>query len=84
VTPAADDLFEVGDSCDLSPSEKARFHSEVVKLLYLAKIVRPEILTAISYLTSRVQYPNKNERHEKIKQSNELPKRYQRSWIKTD
>jgi hypothetical protein len=31
------------------------FHTHVAKLLYLAKRVRPEMLTAISFLTTRVQ-----------------------------
>jgi hypothetical protein len=35
--------------------EAKYFHSHVMKLLYLAKRVRPEILTAVSFLTTRVQ-----------------------------
>ncbi len=31
------------------------FHTHVAKLLYLAKRVRPEMLTAVSFLTTRVQ-----------------------------
>jgi hypothetical protein len=58
-TPTADDLFEVGDSCDLPTPEKARFHSGVAKLPYLAKRLRPKSFTEISYLTSRVQNPMK-------------------------
>ena len=34
---------------------KDKFHSRVAKLLYLAKRVRPDILTAIAFLSTRIQ-----------------------------
>ena len=37
---------------------RKRFHSTVAKLLYLAKRARPDVLTSVSYLTTRVQKCN--------------------------
>jgi hypothetical protein len=54
-TPAADHLFTVRDSPKLLSENAKRFHSIVAKLLYLAKRTRPDILTAVIFLTSRVQ-----------------------------
>jgi hypothetical protein len=45
----------------LGDDDKEFFHSYVAKLLYLAKRVRPELLVAVSYLTKRVNDPNKND-----------------------
>ena len=57
-TPASDNLFKISvDSKALEEDDKSYFHSMVAKLLYLAKRTRPEILTAISWLSSRVQAP---------------------------
>ena len=54
-TPAGTDLFSVDEeSSRLDEAGAEEFHSRVAKLLYLAKRVRPEILPAIIYLTSRV------------------------------
>jgi hypothetical protein len=57
-TPASDDIFTVGTSEPLEKEAASRFHTIVAKLLYLAKRVRPDILLAVSYLTTRVQAPN--------------------------
>jgi hypothetical protein len=58
-TPALSDLFTVDvNSPPLAQDEKEHFHSMVAKLLYLAKRVRPDILTAISFLATRVKEPN--------------------------
>jgi len=55
VTPATSALFDVRDGVPLaSEEERAWFHSYVAKILYLAKRVRPECLTAVSFLTTRV------------------------------
>jgi len=54
-TPAVDHLFTVRDSPKLLSENAKRFHSIVAKLLYLAKRTRPDILTAVIFLTSRVQ-----------------------------
>ena len=57
-TPATGVLFNVDtESAALSKKERERFHSTVAKLLYIAKRVRPDILTAVTALTTRVQDP---------------------------
>lgn len=57
-SPATDSLFEVSeDGVPLIGEEKKRFHSDVAKLLYLAKRTRGQILPAISYLSGRVNHP---------------------------
>lgn len=58
-TPANDDLFNVDDSMELlSVKRKELFHSLVAKLLYMSKRARPDILTAVAFLTTRVLNPN--------------------------
>jgi hypothetical protein len=54
-TPAAEYLFTVRDSPKLEPKKAKIFHSIVAKLLYLGKRTRPDILTAVIFLSSRVQ-----------------------------
>lgn len=55
-TPATSDLFVVDETSALvSEKEKKKFHSMVAKLLYLAKRTRPDILTVISFLATRVK-----------------------------
>jgi hypothetical protein len=57
-TPAADDLFDVDvDSPLLSKTDAKTYHTVTAKLLYLAKRARPDVLTAVSYCTTRVQAP---------------------------
>jgi hypothetical protein len=57
-TPASIGLFDIdNDSPPLDEEGKTRFHTAVAKLLYLAKKVRPDILTAVSFLSTRVQRP---------------------------
>ena len=54
-TPAEMKLFDVNCKNELlSDVERAKFHTVVAKLLYLAKRARPDILLATSYLTTRV------------------------------
>jgi Reverse transcriptase (RNA-dependent DNA polymerase) len=54
-TPGTDGLFEVRETA-LPVSEEVRvwFHKHVAMILYLAKRARPELLTAVSYLATRV------------------------------
>jgi hypothetical protein len=53
-TPASNDLFLVDEkSPALDKERKEKFHSIVAKLLYIAKRARPDILTAVSFLTTR-------------------------------
>lgn len=61
-TPATSDLFVVDEDSDrASEKESVAFHSSVAKLLYLAKRVRPDLLTAISFLATRVRNPTKQD-----------------------
>ena len=61
-TPASNDLYDRRKGVKLSASEADRFHSVVAKLLYIAKRARPDILTAVSFLTTRVQAPDVEDR----------------------
>jgi hypothetical protein len=55
-TPATERLFDVRESAArATKSDAERFHSQVARLLYLAKRVRPDCLTAVAFLTTRVQ-----------------------------
>ena len=59
-SPASNDLFNIGIEQDAVASKddlSIDFHSLVAKLMYIAKRTRPDILTAISYLATRVQSP---------------------------
>lgn len=61
-TPAAENLFEVSDSSPLLDAEGAEnFHSATAKLLYLSKRARPDVLTAVAFLTTRVQHPSEED-----------------------
>ena len=58
-SPAAPNLFEVNpDAEELDPAIQKEFHSRVMKLFYLAKRVRPDILVAIQFLATRVLNPD--------------------------
>ena len=57
-SPAANHLFDVRDAEKLSKDKAELFHSTTAKLLYLSKRVRPDIILAVSFLTTRVQAPN--------------------------
>jgi hypothetical protein len=55
-TPASECLFDVRVDSPLSSKGRQEwFHSFVAKMLYLAKRVRPECLTTVSFLAKRVQ-----------------------------
>ena len=55
-TPATSKLYEIDESSEkLSKENAEKFHSRTAKLLYLAKRVRPDILCAVNFLTTRVQ-----------------------------
>ena len=61
-SPGGENLFGVrDDSVMLGDEEKDRFHSDVAKLLYLAKRDRKDILVAVSHLCSRVSEPTKDD-----------------------
>jgi hypothetical protein len=55
LTPSNRSIFEVSMDAVLLPEEERKiFHSVVAKLLYLSKCARPDILTAVSFLCTRV------------------------------
>jgi hypothetical protein len=54
-TPATSSLFETRDAPKATAAASAFFHTHVAKIQYLAKRVRPECLTAVSFLSTRVQ-----------------------------
>ena len=60
-TPATNNLFEIKESRLLEDSAREYYHSLTAKLLYLGKRVRPDILTACSFLSKRVQNPTEED-----------------------
>jgi hypothetical protein len=62
ITAAPKDLFDVNEECEaLQKSDREAFHKVVAKALYVAKRARPDISTAISFLTKRVLQPNRED-----------------------
>ena len=60
-TPAANHLFNVDPECKKLGNEKAsRVHHLMAKLLYLSKHAWPDLQTAVSFLTTRVREPDKD------------------------
>jgi len=58
-SPATGNLFNVRlDVPALGKKASEEFHTMVAKLLYLSKRARPDIATAVAYLTTRVTKPN--------------------------
>ena len=54
-TPATSELFNTRDNVQLATDDESKWlHTNVAKMLYLSKRVRPECLTAVSFLTTRV------------------------------
>lgn len=54
-TPATDGLFNVRpDALTVSEGMRVMFHRQVAKMLYLAKRARPDCLTAVAFLATRV------------------------------
>lgn len=61
-TPASNNLFHIDTmSKPLNFSELQKFHSRVMKLMWLAKRCAPEILCAVSFLSTRVQTATEND-----------------------
>ena len=57
-TPATKELFIINEKSEcLDNSNEEYFHSGVAILMYLAKRIRRDLLTAISFLSTRVQNP---------------------------
>ena len=58
-SPAASHLYVIDESkVMLDDKTSKHLHSSVAKALYMAKRDRPDILTAVSFLTMRVKSPN--------------------------
>ena len=61
-TPASNFLFNVNPKCSkLGNETSVMYHHLTAKLLYLSKRVRPDILTAVSFLCTRVQEPDQDD-----------------------
>jgi Reverse transcriptase (RNA-dependent DNA polymerase) len=60
--PANENLFTISnDSPELSTEKRENFHSIVMTLHYLAKRIRTDILTAVSWCASRVLHPTEED-----------------------
>ena len=61
-TPASTVLFQIREGSELlSPPKAKSFHTNVAKLLYLAKRARPDICIAVAFLTTRVTHPDSDD-----------------------
>ena len=61
-SPAADHLFTVCDTGKkLNREQSEMFHHNVAKLLFLCKRARPDIQTAVAFLTTRVMAPDEDD-----------------------
>jgi hypothetical protein len=59
LTAAPKDLFVVNEECEKLPKKQQEaFHCVVAKSIYLWKHARPDIGTAVSFLTKRVREPD--------------------------
>ena len=59
---AGTDLFNVDINPEtLSQLDVDKFHSRVAKLLYMAKRARPDLLTAVGFLATRVSNPTQED-----------------------
>ena len=62
-TPTAMNVFEISPDKKLLDQDEAKmFHTLVAKMLYLAKRTRPDLLTAVAFLTTSVQSPTVEDR----------------------
>jgi hypothetical protein len=68
-TPASGDLFESGEDPErLSEEEAKKFHSSVALALYIAKHgPRPDILLPVTYLTTRAQAPDEEDKRKLLR-----------------
>ena len=61
-TPAAEHLFTVSENPVYLGTERAeKFHEYTAKLLFLCKRARPDLQTAVSFLTTRVKGPDEDD-----------------------
>ena len=57
-TPAAEDLFALGDDAKLDKDRADEFHHIVAKGLIVSKQARPDIQTPVTVMWTRVKAPN--------------------------
>ena len=61
-TPAAEHLFKTNNNCEkINEKMAADFHTFTAKGLFLCKRGRPDIQTAIAFLTTRVKEPDQDD-----------------------
>ena len=61
-TPAGDWLFEVRkNGIKLNENKKQLFHTMTAKALFLCKQARPDIMTTVAFLTTRVREPDEDD-----------------------
>ena len=61
-TPAGHHLFQVNQAgVPLPEGKRETFHHLVAKLLYLSKRTRPDLQTAVAFLTTRVQHADEDD-----------------------
>jgi hypothetical protein len=61
-SPAANHLFTINQEPVLLNEENSEmFHHHTAKLLFLSKIARPDIQTAVAFLTTRVRLPDEGD-----------------------
>jgi hypothetical protein len=60
-TPAAEDLFTIGDSPDLETTRTEVLHTFAAKGLFACKRARPDIYTTIAFLCTRVNKPSEED-----------------------
>jgi hypothetical protein len=66
-TPAANHLFDVDDDSPSVDEKRAQFyHTYVAKTLFLCKRARPDLQTAIAFLSTRIQSCNEDD-YKKLK-----------------
>ena len=59
---APSNLFKIDDTCEKLNGKRAKeFHTLVAKTLFATKRARPDTGTAVSYLTTRVREPDKED-----------------------
>ena len=55
-TPHDKDLFKIHDSQRLTQAAQKIFHSTVMRILFYAFRVRPDILVTVNFLTTRTRF----------------------------
>ena len=64
ITLAENNLFEENETArNISNRDAQAFHTIVVKLLFLCKQVRPDIITGVDFLTTRAREPGKDDKN---------------------